>query len=220
MTWRADFTILIGMFISTRGRTRSRRGAASRAALERAAVRLIGEHGPAGATVDAVAEAAGVTKGSAYWHYADKDALVAAAAEGALEAWTTGALPAVIGAGSAAERVERLVWAHVRDLQAAGSPALCLARLLEDAPGAVPMLRRWQGRVRELVAIHESPGSATAAQLVGGLVAALVGLASVWNVARDRLALEAAAAGIVTAFTAQLTGRQDVTKQYYEVLSL
>ncbi len=50
-----------------------------------AAARHVREHGPATLTLDAAAEAAGVSKGGLLYHFPSKHALVAALIDGALD---------------------------------------------------------------------------------------------------------------------------------------
>ena len=204
-------------------RRRSARGAASREALEWAAVRLVAEHGTAGASVDAVAAGAAVTKGSAYWHYRNKRDLVAAATARALEAWTTDMLPAVVGAGGPGERLKALVSAHVRHVQGAGSPGMCLMHACLDPEVGADTARRWRGRLRDLVGAHlearASGGGGTGA-VPEAVLGAFLGLAALWHATRDRLALETAGRAIGAGLASQLLVQETVTQTYSSVLSL
>ncbi|ACU39345.1 MULTISPECIES: TetR/AcrR family transcriptional regulator [Actinosynnema] len=56
--------------------TRPRRTAATKQKLFDAALRLVGERGAAGVTVDEIAAGAGVAKGTVYYNFGSKDALV------------------------------------------------------------------------------------------------------------------------------------------------
>ncbi|GAA2661143.1 MULTISPECIES: TetR/AcrR family transcriptional regulator [Actinosynnema] len=58
------------------GRPRPRRTAATKQKLFDAALRLVGERGAAGVTVDEIAAGAGVAKGTVYYNFGSKDALV------------------------------------------------------------------------------------------------------------------------------------------------
>jgi AcrR family transcriptional regulator len=71
--------ILIGMetAVGSRGRlTQQQRRAATRQRLLDAAARVFAERGYHGVSVDAVAEAAGFSKGAVYWHFASKEDLL------------------------------------------------------------------------------------------------------------------------------------------------
>ncbi len=206
--------------------TRSRRGSylkglVCRERLEWAAIRVAAERGVAGATVEAVAEAAGVTKGAAYWHYRDKQALLLAASDRALEAWTTDGLGAVLGLPTAAQRVGAVIAAHVDQLQQLASPALYLTRLAFAGAGAAPHLRQWRERLRLMVGASTGAPPVPAQHvggLIHGLLAGLLGLGIQWEALRDRVALETAAAGLARGFAAQLGVREQITEPYESVL--
>ncbi len=71
----------------------------------RAALHVIGEGGVASVTVEGVARRLGVTKGSFYWHLADRPSLIAAAAR----LWEQeGTLDVIEALGRVADPVERL----------------------------------------------------------------------------------------------------------------
>src|SRR4051812_22016420 len=96
--------------------TRARKAGASEARLgagewEAAALAALSESGPAGVAVEALARRLGVTKGSFYWHFEDRDALLRAA----LVAWEN-------------EYTERIIEA----LASLSSPRDRLVRLLAD----------------------------------------------------------------------------------------
>ena len=60
-------------------RSRRANGERSRAKILEAALRVAGERGYEGASISAVSEASGLPASSIYWHFKDKDELVAAA---------------------------------------------------------------------------------------------------------------------------------------------
>ena len=95
-------------------RVPTRKPAASAARLssadwEAAALDALAEHGLAGVAVEPLARRLGVTKGSFYWHFADRDALLVAA----LARWETSYTEHVIDALEAVadprERLARLI---------------------------------------------------------------------------------------------------------------
>jgi AcrR family transcriptional regulator len=95
-------------------RVPARRPAASDARLssadwQTAALDALAEHGLAGIAIEPLARRLGVTKGSFYWHFADRDALLAAA----LGHWETSYTERVIDAVEAVrdprERLARLI---------------------------------------------------------------------------------------------------------------
>jgi AcrR family transcriptional regulator len=81
-----------------------------------AALTMIGREGIAALSVEALAAELGVTKGSFYWHYANRDALIVAA----LQRWEELATRAVIAAaeqgGDARERLALLLEIVVRPI--------------------------------------------------------------------------------------------------------
>jgi AcrR family transcriptional regulator len=79
------------------------------AAWEVAALEAIADHGLAGVAVEPIARRLGVTKGSFYWHFADRDALLAAA----LRRWEDGSTERIIagvaGIDDPRERLRQLI---------------------------------------------------------------------------------------------------------------
>jgi AcrR family transcriptional regulator len=61
-----------------------------RVALIETTVDCLARFGYRGTTVDGVAKQTGCTKGAVYWHFRDKDALVAAALDSVMERWVGG----------------------------------------------------------------------------------------------------------------------------------
>lgn len=88
-----------------RRRTRAR-GRESRQKILEAAARVAGERGYDGATIARVSKESGLPASSIYWHFADKDALLAAVVEASFELWL-GRVSLAIGA-TAAEKVRAL----------------------------------------------------------------------------------------------------------------
>ena len=197
------------------------KGLDCRDALVRAAVRLVAERGVDGASVEAVAQAAGVTKGAAYWHFANKGALLAAAGERALEAWTTDVLRGVLGVPSEADRVKWVISAHVAQLPRPGSPAAYLGHAVAGGPASAAILRKWRARVQQVAGLSiGTPGGVphAARRVTEALLAALLGLGIHWAAARDRVALERAAAGFAAGLASQVTGGAADTHTYQQVL--
>jgi AcrR family transcriptional regulator len=76
---------------------------------ELAALDAIAEHGIAGVGVEPLARRLGVTKGSFYWHFADRDALLAAALRRWEDASTERIIAGVAEVGDPRERLRRLI---------------------------------------------------------------------------------------------------------------
>jgi len=86
-----------------------RRSTRSREAWIAAAIEALGDGGPSAVRVERLARALGVTKGSFYWHFADRAALL----EALLETWESAGTHAVIDlvereGGDARARLRRL----------------------------------------------------------------------------------------------------------------
>src|SRR5262245_53040542 len=122
--------------MKTGARTRLNRQAWVDAALE-----AIGEGGLAAVAVVPLAERLGATKGSFYWHFPRREALV----EAALAAWeqtTTSAVIAEIGAASDDPRQQlRLLFKRVTELAARDRIELALLATA-DHPSVQPVLDR------------------------------------------------------------------------------
>ena len=84
-----------------------------RSALLTAAMELVAESDAEGVTLRAVARRAGVSAAAPYHHFPDKDALLAAIARDGFDALGTAQRAVLGGAGSAPDRLERLVTEYV-----------------------------------------------------------------------------------------------------------
>lgn len=107
----------------------------------RAALQALAEGGIAAVRVDALARDLGVTRGSFYWHFADRNALLKAA----LEQWEQQFTAQVIEemkerVDDPAERLERLVRTAFSDERVPGLLPAIMANA--DHPVVVPVLRR------------------------------------------------------------------------------
>jgi AcrR family transcriptional regulator len=76
---------------------------------ETAALDALAEHGVAGVAIEPLARRLGVTKGSFYWHFADRDALLAAALAHWETSHTERIIDAVEGVREPRERLARLI---------------------------------------------------------------------------------------------------------------
>lgn len=203
------------MVTESRARGGYAKGIECREALARAALQLVAERGPTAVSVAAVAETVGVTKGAAYWHFANKDALLAAATDRALDMWMADVLAGVLGVPTAAERVQWLISAHVAQLLRPRSAAAYLAKTVATGPAGRPVLRRWRGHIRQVLGLS-LPGAHLSPQMAGRLteavVGALIGLGVVWDAERDRMGLQVAAAGLAQA----LAGKVSPDKTFLE----
>jgi len=84
-----------------------RRSAEQAERLAAAAFEVLAEQGFDGASLDDIAAAAGVTKGSLYWHFENKLDLMLAACRHYYRRWEAGVHAAIAGARTPAERLRR-----------------------------------------------------------------------------------------------------------------
>jgi AcrR family transcriptional regulator len=84
-------------------------GRLTAASWEAAALAALAEHGVTGVAIEPLARRLGVTKGSFYWHFADRDALLAAALRRWEDASTERIIAGVAGVRDPRERLGRLI---------------------------------------------------------------------------------------------------------------
>ena len=88
----------------------------SRERLVEAATRLFAERGYRDTSVQAIAEAAGISRGSIFWHFGSKDGLLSAVAEEAFRRWETETLVGDVGHARGVEAMRRALDSHKRFL--------------------------------------------------------------------------------------------------------
>ena len=82
-----------------------------------AATRLFAERGYRDTSVQAIAEAAGISRGSIFWHFGSKDGLLSAVAEEAFRRWETETLVGDVGEARGLEAMRRALQSHKRFLR-------------------------------------------------------------------------------------------------------
>jgi AcrR family transcriptional regulator len=127
-----------------------------------AALRALVEGGVGAVRVDALARGLGVTRGSFYWHFTDRDALLKAA----LEQWereaTAGVIEELDGIGDPAERLERLIRGAFDNEAVPGLQPALMAHA--DHPVVMPVLHRVTAqRIGYIAALYRELGLPTAA---------------------------------------------------------
>lgn len=88
----------------------------SRERLIEAATRLFAERGYRDASVQAIGEAAGISRGSIFWHFGSKEGLLSAVAEEAFRRWENETLVAEVGEARGVEAMRRALDSHRRFL--------------------------------------------------------------------------------------------------------
>lgn len=123
-------------------RMRSVRGRESRERLLDAAADLVASRGYAGTSIEAISSRAGVVKSALYWHFQNKDALIAAAVERRATQWIEDVEGIIAGVPDPAQRMRRF-FELTREAVSAGSPPVrLLYTLLAERGERDPLLRR------------------------------------------------------------------------------
>jgi AcrR family transcriptional regulator len=112
----------------------------SRERLIEAATRLFAERGYRGASVQAIGEAAGISRGSIFWHFGSKEGLLWAVVQRAFTRWEAETLVPEVGAARGEEAVRRALHAHRRLLADQGGTMRLLFVLMFEALGPRPEL--------------------------------------------------------------------------------
>lgn len=123
----------------------------------RAALRALAEGGIAAVRVDALARDLGVTRGSFYWHFADRNALLKTALEQWERQFTARVIEEMEGIDDPVERLERLVGMAFSDELVPGLQPAIMADA--DHPVVMPVLRRvTTQRIDYICAIYQDLG--------------------------------------------------------------
>ncbi len=130
---------------------REEQGDASRRRLVEAAAELFAERGYRDASVQAIGERAGISRGSIFWHFGSKEGLLWAVVEDAFGRWEADVLVPDVGTATGLEAIRRGIAAHRRFVAESGEPLRLFFTLLFEALGPRPELReRFVGLHRRL----------------------------------------------------------------------
>ena len=121
--------------------------ARSRARLVDAATRLFAERGYRDTSVQAIGEAAGISRGSVFWHFGSKEGLLWAVVAQAFERWEVDVLLPDVGGARGMEAVRRALRSHRRFLTEDTEALRLFYVLMFEALGPRPELA---GRFAEL----------------------------------------------------------------------
>ncbi|HEU5032807.1 MAG TPA: TetR/AcrR family transcriptional regulator [Spirillospora sp.] len=123
----------------------------------RAALLALAEGGVGAVRVDVLARELGVTRGSFYWHFADRDALLKAALEQWEQEFTERIIKDLDQVENPAERLERLVRGAFSDETVPGLHPALMAHA--GHPVVMPVLRRVTAqRIGYITAIYRELG--------------------------------------------------------------
>lgn len=112
----------------------------TRQRLTNAAARLFAQHGYRDTSVQAIGEAAGVSRGSVFWHFGSKQGLLAEVVEQAFGQWERADLVADVGEAVGLEAIRRAVESHRRFLSEHGRVIRLFYVLMFEALGPKPEL--------------------------------------------------------------------------------
>lgn len=133
------------------------RGQVSRTDWLYAALDALGESGVGGVRVDVLAKQLGVTRGSFYWHFKDRNALVVAALEEWEAVCTTQTIEQLEAIPDPAERLRTLL-THALDIEALSRLEPAIVAHAKD-PVVAPILQRvTQRRVEYLAEVYAELG--------------------------------------------------------------
>jgi AcrR family transcriptional regulator len=127
----------------------SGRAAASRERLLLAAAHLVATRGYAGTSVEAITSSAGVVKSALYWHFRNKEELIAAALERRATEWIEEVEKAVGELADPVERLDRLLKLIRETVVSQSPPVRLMYAMLAERGERDPLLRASVARVFE-----------------------------------------------------------------------
>ena len=127
--------------VATVARSRAERARRSDRALLHAAVSLIAERGYNGATLAAIGERAGYSRGLVTQRFGSKDGLLWALVEEMIRAWGNRALRPAVGEAVGTDAMGRALAAYADAVERAPAEVRALYALLFEALGPLPGLR-------------------------------------------------------------------------------
>jgi AcrR family transcriptional regulator len=121
----------------------------SRERLLLSAAELVATRGYAGTSVEAITSRAGVVKSALYWHFRNKDELIATALERRATEWIEGVERASEGLSDPAERLGRLLELTRKTVVGQSPPVRLIYALLAERGEQDPLLRQSIARIFE-----------------------------------------------------------------------
>lgn len=127
----------------------ARRAAASRRRVIDAASRLFAERGYGDTTLQAIATASRVSRGSITWHFRSKDGLLFAVVDEVFRRWENEVLVPLLGSGSGPQRLAQVVAAHRDFVKAHPQVGRLFFVLFFEALGSRHALREHYAKLHE-----------------------------------------------------------------------
>jgi TetR/AcrR family transcriptional regulator, acrAB operon repressor len=170
----------------------------SREKLLEAATQLFAERGYRDTSVQAIGEAAGISRGSIFWHFGSKEGLLEAVVEQAFTRWKNETLVADVGDSRGLEAVRRALASHRRFLGSQSEVLRLFYVLMFEALGPRPELaerfaelhRGLRDRGRDWLADTDLRDDVDAGSLATILTGALGGIAYQYLLDPDGLELD------------------------------
>ncbi|MEA2438884.1 MAG: hypothetical protein QOH76_308 [Thermoleophilaceae bacterium] len=142
------------------------RSGRSRESLLDAAARVFTERGYRGATVDAIAEAAGLSKGAFYWHFESKDELMLAVLAERVERPVKELIELIRSAGPE-ENISSVATSRFAEFLEGGRDVILLEHEYEGLAARDPRLRRRYARQRKALRLALADALAARARQLG-----------------------------------------------------
>lgn len=129
--------------------SKARQSERTRARLIEAATRLFAEKGARDTSVQAIAEAAGISRGSIFWHFGSKEGLLFAVVDASFGEWQAEVLAPLLGPGRGPASLRQVVEAHLHFVRSHPEIGRLFFVLLFEALGPHPELAESYARLYE-----------------------------------------------------------------------
>ena len=198
---------------------RAKRGEDARADLKETAIDCFARYGYQGTSIDRIARESGVTKGAIYYHYKDKNDLLAAAVADRVGEFEDRVQSACRGLAPE-ESLRRIVAVSIEHAVSNDRPRFAIKLMVEAIDTHDPlldsmrgMMRRFRAFLRNIVRAGQDDGTfrrdADADQVAATLTSAVIGAETQYYLDPDRFRLQQT----LETFLAQLFGDLRATRQ-------
>lgn len=189
---------------------KAEQAARSKARLVDAATRLFAERGYDRTSVGAIAETAGISRGSIAWHFGSKEGLLMAAVDAAFAEWEHEILVPLLAEGRGPGSLRAVVQSHLEFVQRNSHIGRLIFVLLFESLGPLPELRPHYAALYRRLRAHGRDWLEAAARegrvaadvdpehAATAIVGALASLHYQWHLDPDGVDVEAAHAALAT----------------------